>query len=82
MKLMPGAYHELTKETNNHFIFEAALKFMGERLADRQVTKPFGQFKHQLVKYDKPRQTRKRNKLILLLVFYLVVGLVIAIIRR
>ena len=25
LKLMPGAYHELTKETNNHFLFEEAL---------------------------------------------------------
>ena len=33
LKLMPGAYHELTKEINNHFIFEASLKFMGDRLS-------------------------------------------------
>ena len=32
MRLIPGAYHELTKETNNHMVFESVLKFMGERL--------------------------------------------------
>lgn len=82
MKLMPGAYHELTKEPNNAFIFEAALKFMGERLADRNVTKPFGEFNHQLVKYYKPRPLQRRYKLIILAALYLFIGVIIAILRR
>ena len=32
LRLMAGAYHELSKEPNNHVLFEASLKFMGERL--------------------------------------------------
>ena len=35
LRLMAGAYHELSKEPNNHVLFEAALKFMGERLTDK-----------------------------------------------
>ena len=47
LKLMPGAFHELSKEPNNHFIFEEALRFMGERLVDTsKPVKPFGEFKH------------------------------------
>lgn len=32
LKLIPGAYHELTKEPNNHIVFETCLKFMAQRL--------------------------------------------------
>ena len=32
LKLIPGAYHELTKEPNNHQVFETCLKFMVKRL--------------------------------------------------
>ena len=45
IKLMMGAYHELTKEPNNHVIFEASLLFMGERLVGKAPgtpAKPFG----------------------------------------
>ena len=31
-RLIPNAYHELAKEPNNHIVFEAGLKFMGDRL--------------------------------------------------
>ena len=57
LKLMPGSYHELTKEPNNHILFEAALNFMGERLygssnsPNSDKAKPFGEFKPSLVKY-------------------------------
>ena len=40
-----GAYHELTKEPNNHVLFEASLTFMGERLVGKAPgtpAKPFG----------------------------------------
>lgn len=42
MKLIVGAYHELTKEPNNHIVFEHVLKFMSERLPS---SKAFGEFK-------------------------------------
>lgn len=83
LKLMPGAYHELTKEPNNHVLFEEALKFMGERLvATTAPAKPFGQFKQELVKYWRPRPMSKRVKLLLLLAWYILIGLIVAIARR
>ena len=39
IKLMAGSYHELTKEPNNHVMFEAVMKFMNKRLLDG--AKPF-----------------------------------------
>ena len=42
IKLMAGAYHELTKEPNNHVLFEAMLKFMSGRIGS---AKAFGEFK-------------------------------------
>ena len=44
LKLVPGAYHELAKEPNNDALFEASLKFIGERISQGSA-KPFGQFK-------------------------------------
>ena len=34
---MVGAYHELTKELNNHVFFETALKFMAQRLKEANI---------------------------------------------
>ena len=41
IKLMVGAYHELSKEPNNHFLFEQVLRFMTERVP---ASKAFGSF--------------------------------------
>ena len=76
---MAGSYHELSKEPNNHVLFEESLKFMGERLGP---AKPFGQFKHELVKYWKPQRMSKKVKLLLLLACYILIGLIAAIARR
>ena len=42
IKLMVGAYHELTKEPNNHVMFESCLRFMAERILGSNKT--FGDF--------------------------------------
>ena len=45
LRLMVGAYHELTKEPNNATLFDASLSFMGERLVGKAPgtpVKPFG----------------------------------------
>ena len=45
IKLMIGAYHELSKEPNNGTFFESSLRFMGERLIGKAPgvpVKPFG----------------------------------------
>jgi len=42
IKLMAGAYHELSKEPNNHVIFGATLKFMAKHLL--KGCTPFGKF--------------------------------------
>ena len=86
LRLVPGAYHELSKEINNHIVFETALQFMGERLAGKGGAKatPFGQFDHKLVKYYKPRPLIKRRKfwLILLAILYLALGYIFAAARK
>uniref|UniRef100_A0A7S3ML42 Uncharacterized protein n=1 Tax=Favella ehrenbergii TaxID=182087 RepID=A0A7S3ML42_9SPIT len=83
MRLMAEAYHELSKEPNNHVLFEASLKFMGERLigkAPGTLPKAFGEFNHSIVRYYKPRPLFKKRKfwLFVLLLAYLVVGLYFA----
>lgn len=35
LRLMAGSYHELSKEPNNNVLFEASLKFMGDRLVSK-----------------------------------------------
>ena len=60
---------------------------MGERLVGNAAegnapAKPFGQFDHQIVRYYVPRPMQKRYKLIILLVCYLVIGLILALVRR
>ena len=79
-RLMPSAYHELTKEPNNHIMFDASLKFMAQRL---QEAKPFGQFNIKDVKIAKKVPLYKRRRFwVLLLVLYLLIGLLVSIIRR
>ena len=84
LRLMAGAYHELSKEPNNHVLFEAALKFMGERLTDKTTNQVFGTFDLKKVKYlPKPRPLLKRRKFwfFLLVWAYLAVGFILALIR-
>ena len=83
LRLMAGAFHELSKEPNNNVLFEASLKFMGERIigkAPGAAAKPFGEFKAELVKYYKPRPLLKRRSfwLFLLALAYLIVGIYLA----
>ena len=84
--MVPGAYHELTKEHNNHILFEAALKFMGEMLvidptSSKAPAVPFGQFNHEAVKYYEPRPTSKKAKFLLLLLAYVLIGLLLYLFR-
>jgi len=83
IRLMAGAYHELSKEPNNHVLFEATLKFMGERLVgaapEKNLPQPFGDFKHQLVKYYEQRPILKRRKFWIILT--LVVGAFVCLIK-
>ena len=65
LRLMAGSYHELSKEPNNEILFEASLKFMGERLTGKAPgtpAQPFGAFKHELVKYYKTVPLIKKRK--------------------
>lgn len=87
MRLMAGAYHELSKEPNNGVLFESALKFMGERIVGKAPgipAKPFGQFKHDQVKYYKATPLLKKRKfwIFLLGLLYLVIGFVLALMRH
>ena len=80
---MPGAYHELSKEPNNHFMFEASLRFMGERLADKEAVsapKPFGKFMEQIVRYYRHRPLVQRRKfwIFILAILYFIIGFFIA----
>ena len=81
IKLMAGAYHELTKEPNNHVLFEAMLKFMAERI---KTAKAFGEFKGKRdVRYPARRPAWKSRKFWLLVILaYLLIGFVYAVIRR
>ena len=83
LRLMPNAYHELSKEPNNHILFEASLKFMGERLigkAPGTAPKPFGEFNHATVRYYKPRPLLKKRKfwIFILVLAYLIIGIYFA----
>ena len=88
-RLMANCYHELTKEPDNHKMFDACLKFMGDRLvgqtsADNPGKTPFGVFDHTKVKYYKARPLLRRKKfwVLLLILAYLAVGILFAIGRR
>lgn len=87
MRLFPGSYHELTKEPNNDKLFEATLRFMGERLVGKAPNEakaaPFGIFVYEAVNYYKPRPLLRRRKFwaFLLGLLYLVTGFVLALSR-
>ena len=52
LKVIQGAYHELTKEPNNHVVFESVLKFMADRLKPGPgCAKNFGQFSSKDVRF-------------------------------
>jgi hypothetical protein len=82
IKLMMGAYHELSKEPNNHILFESVLKFMSERVL--ATSKGFGDFQAKR-DYRPPvvKAPWKRKKFwILMICAYLLVGLLVAVVRR
>jgi len=77
----------LSKEPNSNVLFEASLKFMGERLVGKPTeaaAQPFGQFKHEMVRYYKPRSLLRRKKfwLYILVVGYFVLGLIFTLGRK
>jgi len=76
IKLMVGSCHELTKEPNNHVLFEAVLRFMGERVPK---AKPFGEFKGKRdVKAPKNVPWWQSKKLLRAIVAYLILGVLLA----
>ena len=80
---MAGAFHELSKEPNSHVLFEASLKFMGERLIGKAPglpVKPFAEFNPQQVRYyrSQPLWKRRKFQVFCLVLAYLVVGLFLA----
>jgi hypothetical protein len=76
IKLMVGSCHELTKEPNNHVLFEAVLRFMGERVPK---AKPFGEFKGKRdVKVPKSVAWWKNKRLWRAIVVYVILGVLIA----
>jgi len=76
---MPQAFHELSKEPNNHILFEATLKFMGERVTGKAgaAAQPFGAFKPDIVKYYSPVKKRKFWRYLIVLA-YLIIGFIFA----
>lgn len=81
IKLMVGAFHELSKEPNNHVLFESVLRFMAERVP---AAKAFGQFTAKR-DYKPPiyRAPWRRKKFwIIMICAYLLVGLLIAIVSK
>ena len=74
----------MTKEPNNHQVFEHCLKFMVKRLQPGEnCAKAFGEFPIKQVKFatQKPMY-KKRRFWVLLTLFYLLIGLLIAVVRR
>ena len=84
LKLIRGAYHELTKEPNNHDVFEQVLKFMAARLKPGVgCAKNFGQFSSKQARFATQKPVYKKRRFwVLLILFYLLIGLLIAVIRR
>ena len=84
LKLIAGAYHELTKEPNNHMVFETCLKFMAQRLQPGpNCAKAFGEFSIKKVKFAPQKPMYKKRRFWVLLTFaYLLIGLLIAVVRR
>ena len=85
LKLMAGAYHELSKEPTNHVMFESVLKFMNKRLACTQIpARPFGTLNPKTdVRFAKNVSLLKKKKFwILVVIIYLFIGLVYAVVRR
>ena len=82
---MAGAYHELSKEPNNHVLFKSILIFMNKRLACTQIpANNFGTLNPKTdVRFAKDVAIYKKKKFwILVLVIYLFIGLVYAVVRR
>ena len=72
--------HELSKEPNNHSFFEGCLSFMGTQV---QKAKPFGKFECKEVRQASQRPFWGKKRFWKMLIFvYLLVGLLIAVIRR
>jgi len=82
IKLMVGAYHELSKEPNNRVFFESVLRFMSERIL--ASNKSFGNFQGKRdykVPFSIPPWRRKKFWIITLCA-YLLIGLLFAVIRK
>ena len=84
MKMIRGAYHELSKEPNNHDLFEYMLKFMATRLKPGvNCAKNFGSFSSNQVRFATQKPIYKKRRFwVLLTLFYLLIGLLIAVLRR
>jgi hypothetical protein len=82
IKLMVGAYHELSKEPNNRVFFESVLRFMSERLL--ASNKAFGNFqaKRDFRAPFKVAPWRRKKFWIIALCAYLLVGLLFAVVRK
>ena len=75
IKLMVGSCHELSKEPNNHVLFEAVLRFMGDRAPK---SKAFGEFKGKR-DVKAPRKTPLwKTKAFKVIIAYLIVGIALA----
>jgi hypothetical protein len=78
---MVGAFHELSKEPNNHVLFESVIRFMADRIPTAKV---FGQFNAKK-DYKPPvyRAPWKRKKFwVIMLCAYLLVGLLVAVVSK
>ena len=84
MKMIRGAYHELSKEPNNHDFFEYMLKFMAARLKPGVgCARNFGSFSSNQVRFATQKPVYKKRRFwVLLTLFYLLIGLLIAVLRR
>ena len=81
IKIIPKAYHELSKEPNNDVFFEAVLKFMAKQ---QEQARPLGEFNPRTdVRFAKKIPYWRRKKLWkLLVVIYLFIGLLFVLIKR
>ena len=81
LEILPDSYHELSKEPNNADMFEAVLSFAHRRLGNGAQL--LGQISDVPIKIPTLKPVLYRKKFwAIWVVFYLFVGLVIAIIRR
>lgn len=83
LRLLANTFHDLTKEPNNHKVFESILRFLSLRTQSKEIP-VFGQLNLRTdINFGKIVPFWKKRKFwTLCAVFYLLIGLVIVVMRK